>query len=103
MTGGGKRNPVNAEESRVNCATQRRCLIGTPSPPKRRSVNATVPSRLSHAELDNSTELDDGDPAEFGVQLATLHAAHGQIGVLGGCCGTDIRHIAAIAAAHRNG
>ena len=60
-------------------------------------------SRQSHAELDDSTELDDGDPAEFGTQLAALHAANGQIKVLGGCCGSDARHIAAIAAAHRNG
>ncbi len=60
-------------------------------------------SRQSHAELDDSTELDDGDPKEFGGQLAALHAANEQISVLGGCCGSDARHIAAIAAALRNG
>ena len=67
-----------------------------------RGIRANA-SRLSHAELDDSTELDDGDPTEFGGQLAALHAANGQISVLGGCCGTDTRHIAVIAAAHRNG
>lgn len=67
-----------------------------------RGIRANA-SRQSHAELDDSTELDDGDPTEFGGQLAALHAANGQISVLGGCCGTDHRHIAAIAAAHRNG
>ncbi len=67
-----------------------------------RGIRANA-SRLSHAELDNSTELDEGDPAEFGSQLAALHAANGQICVLGGCCGTDVRHIAAVAAAHQNG
>ncbi len=67
-----------------------------------RGIRANA-SRQSHAELDDSTELDDGDPAEFGDQLAALHAANRQINVLGGCCGSDARHIAAIAAAHRNG
>ena len=59
-------------------------------------------SRQSHAELDDSTELDDGDPTEFGGQLAAFRANDAQISVLGGCCGTDARHIAAIAAAHGN-
>ena len=67
-----------------------------------RGIRANA-SRLSHAELDNSTELDDGDPTEFGNQLAEFHAAHEQVCVLGGCCGTDVRHIASIAAAHLNG
>jgi S-methylmethionine-dependent homocysteine/selenocysteine methylase len=66
-----------------------------------RGIRANA-SRQSHAELDDSTELDDGDPTEFGGQLAALHSTHGQISVLGGCCGTDARHIAAIAAAHRS-
>lgn len=67
-----------------------------------RGVRANA-SRLSHAELDSSPDLDDGDPTEFGAQLVAVNAAHQHIGVLGGCCGTDVRHIAAIAAAHRAG
>jgi homocysteine S-methyltransferase len=67
-----------------------------------RGIRANA-SRQSHAELDESTELDDGDPAEFGAQLAALHATNPQINVLGGCCGSDARHIAAIVAAHQNG
>ena len=67
-----------------------------------RGIRANA-SRQSHAELDESTELDDGDPVEFGLQLAALHAANPQINVLGGCCGSDARHIAAIVAAHQNG
>lgn len=59
-------------------------------------------SRLSHAELDESNELDDGDPDEFGIQIAALHTRRPHINVLGGCCGTDSRHIAAIASACRN-
>ena len=59
-------------------------------------------SRLSHAELDESIELDDGDPDEFGVQIAALHIRRPRINVLGGCCGTDARHIAAISSACQN-
>ena len=61
-----------------------------------RGVKANA-SRLSHAELDVAEELDDGDPAEFGAQLANLHAHHPHLNVLGGCCGTDPRHLAAVA------
>jgi S-methylmethionine-dependent homocysteine/selenocysteine methylase len=53
-------------------------------------------SCLSHAELDNATELDIGDPEELGRQYADLLVRLPQINVLGGCCGTDQRHIAAI-------
>jgi S-methylmethionine-dependent homocysteine/selenocysteine methylase len=67
-----------------------------------RGVRANA-SRQSHAELDASTELDDGDPTEFGDLLAALHATNRRIAVLGGCCGSDARHIAAIAAAHQSG
>ena len=56
-------------------------------------------STLSHAELDAADELDDGDPADLGERFATLVAAHPQLRVVGGCCGTDARHVAAIAAA----
>ncbi len=56
-------------------------------------------STKSHAELDESTELDDGDPEAFGRQNAGLAERFQTIRVLGGCCGTDVRHIAAIAQA----
>ena len=65
-----------------------------------RGVRANA-SRKSHAELDDSEELDDGDPTEFGSQLAALHDRAPRINVLGGCCGTDSRHIEAIAHAFR--
>ncbi|WP_226579342.1 homocysteine S-methyltransferase family protein [Acuticoccus sediminis] len=54
-------------------------------------------SRCSHAELDNATELDDGDPHELGGQMAELARRFPHFTVFGGCCGTDLRHIAAIA------
>jgi homocysteine S-methyltransferase len=56
-------------------------------------------SRRSHAELDEAPDLDDGDPAELGRQVAELHRAHPTINLLGGCCGTDVRHARQIAAA----
>jgi S-methylmethionine-dependent homocysteine/selenocysteine methylase len=63
-----------------------------------RGVRANA-SRCSHAELDAMTELDRGDPAD----LAQLHRAmlerHPAINVLGGCCGTDLEHVSAIAEA----
>ncbi len=54
-------------------------------------------SRMSHAELDESEVLDDGDPDELGGQLAAMHARLPHLSVLGGCCGTDHRHIEATA------
>jgi S-methylmethionine-dependent homocysteine/selenocysteine methylase len=56
-------------------------------------------SRMSHAELDDATDLDDGDPNEFGRECAELRERFPRINVLGGCCGTDVRHIQAIARA----
>lgn len=56
-------------------------------------------SRASHAELDEAEALDDGDPVELGAQYAALRERHPHLTVLGGCCGTDARHVAAIAAA----
>lgn len=56
-------------------------------------------SRLSHAQLDACTELDSGNPAELGEQYRQLRRAMPQLAVLGGCCGTDHRHVDAIFAA----
>jgi homocysteine S-methyltransferase len=59
------------------------------------SVRANA-SRLSHAELDEAAELDDGDVAELARDYhRLLHVLPG-LRVLGGCCGTDLRHVAAI-------
>ncbi|MEX3015308.1 homocysteine S-methyltransferase family protein [Gymnodinialimonas hymeniacidonis] len=53
-------------------------------------------SRMSHAELDEAAELDDGDPQEFGELHAEMLSHVPRMKVLGGCCGTDHRHIAAV-------
>jgi homocysteine S-methyltransferase len=59
-------------------------------------ANASV---RSHAELDEATELDEGHPDELGMQHAALRDLLPAVTVLGGCCGTDARHVAAIVAA----
>jgi S-methylmethionine-dependent homocysteine/selenocysteine methylase len=56
-------------------------------------------SRRSHAELDEAPDLDDGDPDELAGQVAALRDRFPSIGLVGGCCGTDVRHAWAIAAA----
>ena len=53
-------------------------------------------SALSHAELDESTELDEGDPADLGRRHRELRNLLKNVNVLGGCCGTDHRHVDAI-------
>jgi homocysteine S-methyltransferase len=61
-----------------------------------RSVRANA-SRMSHAELDESPVLDAGDPVELAADYLRLRAQHPSISILGGCCGTDARHVQAIA------
>jgi homocysteine S-methyltransferase len=56
-------------------------------------------SRRSHAELDRASELDSGDPGELAGEYRQLVEALPSLRVLGGCCGTDTRHVAAICAA----
>ena len=63
-----------------------------------RGVRANA-SRCSHAELDAMTELDTGDPAELAALHSDLRQRFPNINVLGGCCGTDLRHVTAIAEA----
>lgn len=58
-----------------------------------RGIRANA-SKRSHAELDASSDLDAGDPVELGGQYAALLRAFPQIRVIGGCCGTDHRHVA---------
>jgi homocysteine S-methyltransferase len=53
-------------------------------------------STKSHEELDASETLDDGDPADLAARSVGLRAQLPALRVLGGCCGTDIRHVTAI-------
>lgn len=50
-------------------------------------------SRKSHAELDASITLDEGNPVELGSQYLQLRMKMPRMTVLGGCCGTDFRHV----------
>ena len=61
-----------------------------------RGIRANA-SCKSHAELDEATELDAGDPVALGSQYALLVARFPQLTILGGCCGTDERHVEEIA------
>jgi S-methylmethionine-dependent homocysteine/selenocysteine methylase len=54
----------------------------------------------SHAELDESTELDEGNPDELGNQYKAISQRMDRLSVLGGCCGTDHRHVEAICKAN---
>lgn len=54
-------------------------------------------SRKSHAELDAATELDPDNPIAFGREHADLRTRFPHLTILGGCCGTDLRHIEQIA------
>ena len=56
-------------------------------------ANASI---QSHAELDEAKELDDGNPVELGSQYRELRETLHKLNVLGGCCGTDHRHVEAI-------
>ena len=60
-----------------------------------RGIRANA-SRQSHAELDAATELDLGDPADLGARYRHLRTHLPALNVLGGCCGTDHRHLRAI-------
>jgi S-methylmethionine-dependent homocysteine/selenocysteine methylase len=83
----------------VNCAHPTHIAPGLTEPGSWRDrivgIRANA-STASHAELDAATELDEGDP----VALATAHDALRpylpNLALIGGCCGTDARHVAAM-------
>ena len=63
-----------------------------------RSIRANA-SMMSHEELNEAEALDAGDPADLAARYLSLREMLPRINVVGGCCGTDHRHIAAIAQA----
>ena len=71
---------------------------GSPWGSRISSVRANA-SRASHAELDEAEELDRGDPLELGQDYVSLRSRLPGLRVVGGCCGTDLEHVSAIAAA----
>jgi S-methylmethionine-dependent homocysteine/selenocysteine methylase len=83
----------------INCAhpTHFEAALATDEawPQRIRGLRAHA-STMSHAELDEAEELDDGDPDDLGARYAALRERLPRVNVLGGCCGTDHRHVAAI-------
>ena len=88
----------------INCAhpTHFDTAIATSEPwvTRLRGIRANA-SKLSHAELNEAPDLDDGNPRELGAQYGDLLRRHPHFNVLGGCCGTDHRHLGEIARACR--
>src|SRR5262249_29467873 len=80
----------------INCAHPTHftgaLTAGEPWVKRIRGLRANA-STKSHAQLNDSTELDDGNPAELGHQYRALCSRLGMLNVLGGCCGTDERHV----------
>lgn len=74
---------------------------GAPWTAKVRGIRANA-STMSHAELDEAAELDEGDPDDLARRYVELADRLPNLNVLGGCCGTDARHVAAIGAAWRD-
>ena len=82
----------------INCAHPTHFADGLPTGDSRtrvRGLRANA-STLSHAELDEAEELDPGDPADLAERYVTLRRDLPELEVVGGCCGTDIRHVTAI-------
>ncbi len=83
----------------VNCAHPihvARGLAGGPWTSRIGALRANA-STLSHAELDEMQELDEGDPDDLARRCVDLRQALPNLRVIGGCCGTDHRHVAALA------
>jgi S-methylmethionine-dependent homocysteine/selenocysteine methylase len=80
----------------INCAhpTHFESVLveGAPWLKRIRGLRANASTR-SHAELDRATSLDAGDPVDLGRRYANLRCRHQGFSILGGCCGTDSRHI----------
>jgi len=90
-----------AEFFMINCAHPTHIAAGLDDAPALERVGGVRvnASALSHAELDEAEELDEGDPEALARDNAALRDLLPSIQVLGGCCGTDHRHVAQIIAA----
>ncbi|MEM7304422.1 MAG: homocysteine S-methyltransferase family protein, partial [Pseudomonadota bacterium] len=87
---------------KINCAhpTHFLDILAADEPwlSKIRSIRANA-SCLSHAELDEAEELDEGDPVELAIFYKDMMKRLPNLNVLGGCCGTDLKHIEQISKA----
>ena len=83
----------------VNCAhpTHIEPALAEPGPWRERLVGVRYnASAKSRAELDQATELDDGSPRLLAAAHAQLSPLLPRLSVVGGCCGTDARHVATL-------
>jgi len=83
----------------INCAhpTHFEQALAAEEPWMKRLVGVKAnASAKSHAELDESETLDSGDPIDLGRRYRKLRETFPGLRILGGCCGTDERHVAAI-------
>jgi homocysteine S-methyltransferase len=82
----------------VNCAHPTHILPALDGGPWQQRIGGlrVNAATLSHAELDAAEELDDGDPEQLAADQEPLLDAFPRLEVLGGCCGTDARHVAAM-------
>jgi S-methylmethionine-dependent homocysteine/selenocysteine methylase len=80
----------------INCAhpTHFADVLETDEPwvKRIRGIRGNASTR-SHAELDSAPDLDSGDPIDFGKRYRALRGRQAQLTILGGCCGTDCRHV----------
>jgi S-methylmethionine-dependent homocysteine/selenocysteine methylase len=87
-----------AEAFMINCAHPTHFADALPEGEARsriRGLRANASTR-SHQELDEADELDSGDPADLAGRYVALRDELPELDVVGGCCGTDIRHVTAI-------
>jgi S-methylmethionine-dependent homocysteine/selenocysteine methylase len=87
-----------AEYFVINCAHPTHFAEALPEGDARRRIRGlrANASMLSHAELDEAEELDPGDPADLAERYVGLRSELPELELVGGCCGTDIRHVTAI-------
>jgi homocysteine S-methyltransferase len=87
-----------AECFMINCAHPTHFADALPEGDSRERIQGlrANASMLSHAELDEAEELDSGDPNDLADRYVALRSELPQLEILGGCCGTDIRHVTAI-------
>jgi homocysteine S-methyltransferase len=88
----------------INCAHPSHVALGLePDAPwlqRLRGLRANA-STQSHAELDAATSLDAGDVDDLADGFAALRPRWPTLSVVGGCCGTDLRHVERIVRAWR--
>jgi len=82
----------------VNCAHPDHIARGLLDDSATHAIAALRPnaSRRTHAELDAAEDLDEGDIPDLRVALDSLRQHLPAVRIVGGCCGTDARHVAAL-------